>query len=244
MDRVPPRVRVPAAAAAAKENPVISAVILESIILFIEIHANVIARRIAGGSAHPRRARCALQSGGGLAKSVRRRRACIQLADCLPARRGPICAKLRSIARRISAHRRSDSDASCDTANDEKHRGAKCVCGRMPMISTTSPRWYDMTRRDTDRDAKHDTGVNARANSRVPPRRCQPRSSLWSRRRAANEARALRHTTRRANDRNIRLQSLPQRKASRLFGTRHIRERHRRARRCGASANDGSVLGA
>jgi hypothetical protein len=35
MDKVPPRVRVAAAAAAAKENPVISVAILESIISFI-----------------------------------------------------------------------------------------------------------------------------------------------------------------------------------------------------------------
>jgi hypothetical protein len=119
MDKVPPHVRVPEAAAAAKENPVISAAILESIILFIEIHANVIARWNAGSNAHPRRTRCALAQGGDLVKSVRRRCAHIQLADCLPARRGPICAKLRSIARRISAHRWSDFVASCDAANDE-----------------------------------------------------------------------------------------------------------------------------
>jgi hypothetical protein len=121
MDKVPPRVRVPQAAAAAKENPVISAAIIESIILFIQINANDMRRGAAGGSAHPRRVRRALQSGGDLATAARRRCACIQLADCLSGRRGPICAKLRSIARRMSAHRRSGRDASCDTANEGKH---------------------------------------------------------------------------------------------------------------------------
>ncbi len=227
MDKVPPRVHVPAAAAAAKENPVISVAILESIILFIKINANAMPHGAADGSVYPRRTRCALRSGGDLAKSVRRRRAYIQLADCLPARRGPICAKLRSIARRMSAHRRSDSDASCDTANDEKHRRAKCACERVPMISTMSPWWYDMTRRDTDRDAKRDARVNASANSRVrhDDARCV---RLPGHDHTSRTKRTLRHITRRAHDRHIRLSSAPQPKATCLFGTRHIRKRNRR----------------
>lgn len=216
MDKVPLRSPVSAAAAATIENPVISAVTLECKILFVPIDADRIHRRTACGSARIPRARCDFKRSTELAAAARRSRTCIQLADCLQGRHGPICAKLRSIARLTRTHRRSDHDTSCVATNDG-HIAGRCTRADDLVISTLPPaavrheasrcgprRWHE--RPPTIREPHHsDDGCT--------------RFFRWRLTRRRQRQRVVRRTTHCASERAIRFANTP------AAGKRHASRR-------------------